>query len=81
MRDYYLVWLIASGLAIAGALTVIAVGSYLLRRVVEDMSNSTSQSAYVLRLFRIGPGVALIVFGGVLLWKIVYRILSLALPT
>jgi hypothetical protein len=81
MRDYYVLWFSANAVALAGGLGVIALGCYLLRRVVEDMSNSTSQSTYVLRLFRAFPGVFLIVFGSVLLLKIVSRVLSMPMPT
>jgi uncharacterized membrane protein len=81
MRSYGVIWLVATALALVGALGVVAFGSFLLRRVVEDMSNSLSPSAYVLRAFRVGPGLALIAFGGFLLFAIVNRILALPFPS
>lgn len=81
MRDYYITWLIANALALIAGVSIIGLGCYLLRRVVEDMSNSTDQSAYRLRYFRVAPGAALVGFGAILAATIIVRMLCLPLPT
>jgi hypothetical protein len=80
MLSYQLIWLVAVVSALATGLAVTALGSYLLRRVVEDLSNSTELKAFLVRGFRVLPGLALIVIGGILLCRMTARIASLAVP-
>lgn len=80
MSEYHIFWLIAIAGGLVSALAVIGFGCWALRRVIEDASNSATLNSWVLRLFRIAPGGALITFGGVLLWLSFARILALAPP-
>lgn len=81
MSNYQAFWLIANALGMAAAISVIALGAYLLRQVVEDMSNSMTGASYLLRIFRIAPGLVISLFGCFLLLRIFLRMLKLALPT
>jgi hypothetical protein len=80
MVRYHVFWLIAMAMNLAAALVILGMGCYLLRKVVEDVSNSATKEAFAVRLFRVAPGVLLIVFGSVLLWRLVERMSLLALP-
>jgi hypothetical protein len=80
MLGYQIVWLVAVVGALASGIAVIGLGCYLLRRVVEDSSNSTEWRTFLVRGFRVLPGVALIVFGCALLLIVVVRIASLRVP-
>jgi len=81
MTEYHVIWLVAIFGGLASALSVIGLGCYSLRKVIEDLSNSTALSAFGVRLFRMAPGGGLIVFGCVLLWKLILTISSLTPPT
>jgi hypothetical protein len=80
MSSYAFVWFGSITLAVVTSTVVIALGCYLLRGPVEDLSNSTTWSAYVLRLWRMTPGIIISVFGCFLLFRIVQRILALLVP-
>jgi hypothetical protein len=80
MLGYQFVWLVAVICALASGVAVVAIGSYLLRRVVEDLSNSATWRAFLVRGFRVLPGVALIAFGCVLLLIMVDHIARLRVP-
>jgi hypothetical protein len=80
MLGYQLVWLIAVICALASGIAVVGFGSYLLRRVVEDFSNSTDWRAFLVRGFRGLPGVGLLIFGCALLLIAVLRIAALHVP-
>jgi hypothetical protein len=67
MVGYQIVWLVAVVCALASGVAVIGLGSYLLRRVVEDLSNSTELKAFFVRGFRLAPGLTLIGVGCALL--------------
>ena len=45
MPDYHLTWLVAIFCGLAGSVAIIALGCYMLRRIVEDLSNSTTLSS------------------------------------
>jgi hypothetical protein len=81
MPEYHITWLIAIFCGLASALSVIGLGCYSIGKVIEDLSNSAALSAFGVRLFRMAPGGGLIVFGCVLLWKLVRAISSLTPPT
>jgi hypothetical protein len=71
-------WLLAMSLGVVGALTVIGFGVHLLRRVVEDFSNSTELPAYLLRAARSLPGVFLVLAGLVLLSRVFSALLKVS---
>jgi hypothetical protein len=78
MSSYPLIWLGAITLCLVASVSVILLGCYLLRGPVEDLSNSTAWSAYVLRLWRMTPGLIISMFGCFVLFRIVQRILALS---
>jgi hypothetical protein len=80
MTEYHILWIAAIFLGLLSATVVVAVGSLLLSKVVEDLSNSTLFSSYILRAFRLAPGAAIVIFGCMVLWQIVEQILRLKLP-
>jgi hypothetical protein len=80
MLGYQVAWIIAVVSALASGVAVVGFGSYLLQRVVEDLSNSAEWRAFMVRGFRALPGVALIVFGCALLLILVLHIASLRVP-
>jgi hypothetical protein len=80
MSTYHIFWLIAIGCGLAASIAVIGLGCYILRKVVEDLSTSTSARAYGVRLFRIVPGAVIVAFGCYLLLELVTRIQALPLP-
>ena len=80
MADYHITWLVAIFGGVGASLAVIALGCYTVKGVVEDLSNSVALSAFVLRIFRITPGASLIIFGSILLWKMVHSITSIVPP-
>jgi hypothetical protein len=80
MTEYHILWIASIFLSLGCATAVIGIGGFLLSKVVEDLSNSTALSSYVLRLFRLAPGVAIVIFGCFVLWRIVDQILRLKLP-
>lgn len=79
MSNDPIIWLGAIALATIASVCVVALGCYLLRRPVEDVSNSSTWSAYILRLWRIIPGLVISIFGCVILLEIVQRILAMSL--
>jgi hypothetical protein len=81
MPGYQIVWLVAVICALASGVAVTGLGCYLIRRVVEDLSNSTEWRAFLVRGFRLIPGAALIIFGCTLLLIMVVHIASLRVPT
>jgi hypothetical protein len=80
MTEYHILWIAAIFLGLVSGTVVVAVGSLLLSRVVEDLSNSTQLNSYILRVFRLAPGAAIVVFGCAVLWQIIEQILRLKLP-
>jgi hypothetical protein len=80
MTEYYIFWLASIFLALLSATMVVALGTLLLSKIVEDLSNSTMLSSYALRAFRLFPGAAIVLFGCLMLWLIVEQILQLKLP-
>jgi hypothetical protein len=80
MTEYHILWIVSIFLGILSATVVIALGSSLLSKVVEDLSNSTLPSSYVLRAFRFAPGAAIVIFGCLVLLQIIEQILRLKLP-
>lgn len=81
MNTSPVIWLGAIALAVGASTVVVALGCYLLRSPVQDLSNSTTFFSHVLRLWRMAPGLILCVFGCFLLLRIVQRILVLSLPS
>jgi hypothetical protein len=81
MSEYHILWIVSIFLGLLGATIVIGIGGMLLNKVVEDLSNSTLFSSYVLRVFRLAPGAAIVIFGCWALWRIIDQILRLRLPT
>lgn len=81
MAEYHILWIISIFLGLLSATAVVGLGGALLTKVVEDLSNSTQLNSYLLRAFRLVPGVAIVLFGCLLLWRIVGQILQLKLPT
>jgi hypothetical protein len=81
MSDYHITWLIAIFCGLASAVAVVGLGCYALKRQPEDLSNSTTPSAFMVRLFRMAPGGGLIIFGCILLWKLVFVITRLSSPS
>jgi hypothetical protein len=80
MATYQIFWLTSIAFALLSAVGVIALGCYLLRKVVEDSSNSTTLEAYVLRSFRVAPGLLVVLFGCTMALLLIKQILYLALP-
>ena len=80
MLGYQLVWLTAVVCALISGIAVVGLGSYLLRKVVEDLSNSIEWRTFLVRGFRVLPGLALLIFGCVLLLVMVVHITSLRIP-
>ena len=81
MTEYHILWIISIFLGLLSATVVVGIGCALLSKVVEDLSNSTLFNSYVLRAFRLAPGAAIVVFGCLVLWRIIDQILRLKLPT
>src|SRR6185437_16668509 len=79
MTEYHIFWIVSIFLGLLSATVVVGVGCWLMRRVVEDLSNSTLVCSYVLRAFRLAPGGAIVVFGCWLIWRFVDQILHLKL--
>ncbi|PSO20342.1 hypothetical protein [Bradyrhizobium sp. MOS003] len=69
-----LVWLVGYLAALASGVTMIVTGAYLLRKVVEDLSNSLEWKSYVLRAFRTAPGMMLLVWGAILVTIMVVHV-------
>jgi hypothetical protein len=78
--SYHITWLAAMLLCFSGGGTALIVGGSMLRRVVEDLSNSERPTSYVLRVFRMLPGVALVMFGCYIIFRCTAYVLSLPLP-
>jgi hypothetical protein len=80
MPEYHILWIVSIFLGLLSATAVVGIGCSLLSKVVEDLSNSTELRSYVLRAFRLAPGAAIVIFGCLLLWRIIDQILRLKLP-
>jgi len=80
MIGYEIVWLVATVCALASGVAVTGLGVHLLRRVVEDLSNSIQPWSFLVRTFRVIPGLALLALGSVLLFIMIGRIASLRIP-
>jgi len=80
MTEYHILWIVSIFLGLISATAVVGIGCFLLSKVVEDLSNSTLLNSYILRLFRLAPGAAIVIFGCLVLWRIVNQILHLRLP-
>jgi hypothetical protein len=80
MTEYHILWIVSIFLGLLSATVVVGIGCSLLSKVVEDLSNSTLFRSYVLRAFRLVPGAAIVIFGCLLLWRIIDQILRLKLP-
>lgn len=76
----HVTWLISMGLALATALVVMGFGVFLLRHVIEDLSNSTTAPAFMVRFYRSMPGFALLGFSGWLIWRIFDVLLKAQIP-
>jgi hypothetical protein len=76
-----LVWLVGYLAALLSAAAIVVTGAYLLRRVVEDLSNSLEWKSFLLRIFRIAPGAILVVWGLVLVTRLINLISNLPSPT
>ena len=81
MAEYHILWTVSIFLGLLSATAVVGFGGALLSKVVEDISNSTQFNSYLLRVFRLAPGIAIVLFGCFLLWRLVGQILQLKLPT
>ena len=75
-----LVWLVGYLAALLSASTIVAAGAYLLRRVVEDLSNSLEWKSYSLRIFRLAPGAFVAVWGLVLVTRLIDLICKFPSP-
>ncbi len=60
---YQITWLVAIFFALASGVAITGLGCFLLRRVVEDFSNSVAWRAFLVRGVRIAPGAALSSWG------------------
>src|SRR5262245_11181677 len=80
MVCYQIGWLGGVVCVLASGVAVVGLATYLLRRVVEDLSNSTEWRAYLVRGFRVLPGLTLMVIGCGFLWTTINHITSLRLP-
>jgi hypothetical protein len=80
MTEYHILWIVSIFLGLLSASVVVAISSLLLSRVVEDLSNSTLLNSYILRAFRLAPGAAIVIFGCLVLWRIIDQILRLKSP-
>jgi hypothetical protein len=76
-----LVWLVGYLAALLSAAAIVVTGAYLLRRVVEDLSNILEWKSFLLRIFRIAPGAILVVWGLVLVTRLINLISNLPSPT
>lgn len=81
MWSHQLTWLSSVLFAFSSGVATIFIGSRLLRRTVDDLSNSTAWQAYALRVFRLIPGLALTAFGCWIVWTMVLYIESSPLPS
>jgi len=80
MSEYHILWIVSIFLGLLSATVVVGIGCMLLNKVVEDLSNSTQLSSYVLRAFRLVPGATIVGFGCLMLWRIIGQILILKPP-
>ena len=80
MSTYSVVWLSAITLVTIASTVIVGLGCYLLRPTLDDLSNSTTWRAYVLRLCRIVPGLAISGFGCFMFYEILRYVLVLAMP-
>lgn len=77
---YELIWLVGYLAALASSIGMIMAGAYLLREVVEDLSNSLEWRSFILRAFRIAPGMCLLLWGAILVTSMVAQIQALPIP-
>lgn len=70
--------LLAIAMGLVGAIAITAIGCYLLRRVVEDDSNSASLGSFAVRLFRIAPGALVLGYGCYEIGRLITAILEFA---
>jgi hypothetical protein len=80
MIHYPYVWLGAIIAALVAAVVVTGLGCYLTRTALNDLSNSTTFQAYLLRFVRIAPGLVIAVFGSLAVSAIVEYILRFRFP-
>lgn len=80
MTGYTLYWFILILLSLLGSISLVALGCYLVRVGLNDLSNSTTGQAYALRAVRLLPGVALGLFGCVLVACLVLFVVRLPIP-
>jgi len=71
MSKYQVFWITWIALGLLSAVGAVALGCYLLRRVVEDLSNSMTREAYSLRSVRMAPGLSIVIFERTLIWLLV----------
>lgn len=80
MSGYYLGWLAANTVITVGSVVVIGVGAYLLRPALGELSDSISLRPLLWRIAKLVPGSALMVFGCIMIWKVLGRVIGLPLP-